>query len=80
MAAGVAQDNVGVVRGAASCVSVRVCPPIVMVPPRLDEDAFAWTSKGAVPLPEPPAVQSVTQDKEVVTAHSHPAPVETSTV
>ena len=31
------------VQGAPACVAVKVCPPIVIVPVRLDVDVFAAT-------------------------------------
>ena len=85
MAGGVAHDTAGVFlaatpsapagAGAPSCVTVRVRPPIVMVPVRLADAVFAFTSNGTVPLPDPLAVHTVTQARGVVAAQRHPVPV-----
>ena len=52
---------------------------MAMVPLRTEDEVLGWTAKASRPLPDPPAVQSVTQDGAFVTAHSQPAPVRTST-
>jgi hypothetical protein len=62
------------VHGAAACVTVNVCPPIVNVPLRCDEFGLAVALKLTVPLPVPLApLVIVSHDVALLTAvHEQP--------
>jgi hypothetical protein len=81
--AGLAQEVVGVVFGmirAAAWTTVRVWPPIAMVPLRLDVAKFPCTPTATVPLPVPLAIHMLTHESDVLAVQSQPGSVATSTV
>jgi hypothetical protein len=67
------------VHGAAACVTVNVCPPIVIVPLRGVALALAAALNPTVPPPLPVApLVTVSHDVSLLTpVHAHPASVVT---
>ena len=64
--------------GAAAWVTVKVCPPAVIVPVRDVVAEFAATLNVTVPLPDPLAPPVIVIQLSLVDAvHAHPAPLVT---
>jgi hypothetical protein len=64
------------VQDCAACVTVNVCPPIVIVPLRIVGFGFAATEKPTVEVPLPAVgAPIVIQGDAVAATHAQPAPV-----
>jgi hypothetical protein len=63
---------------APAWLTLMVRPPTVMVPERLLEDGLACALKTTLPLPEPVAVVSVSQETDEYALQEHPSGVVTA--